>query len=420
MKRLFYLVLVLLLAQKAYGQEYKNAMIISKEPTPYITSLEDMAEVENNPVLYLGPKLEGIDGLIVGESQKTGVYLLNANFWEKLYLAQPGLVQKLAQGQRDLDFLKAYRRFFVSHPFYVQEGTNFIFSSLVKGNTKAWIIRSSSLEGLKNLVYIGDQAPAGELSQIGSEMGLGLVFEEDYGNQLLEYLKLVEQADLYTEPSAQAEIYDQLWPGAYLESYGSQGGFTKIRHEGEFFYLKTDLTETLPPEVMKVINGVLVVNREYSLPADYEPGIHPDAHRALDDMREAMAEEGLGFYIESSYRSYWYQASIHSNFVYEDGDAAKTYSAEPGHSEHQTGRAFDLSSYGEGISTYFEYSPAYEWLQANARDYGFILRYPADKIDITGYVYEPWHYRHVGDMAVEIAESGLSLEEFLELEKKNE
>ena len=96
-------------------------------------------------------------------------------------------------------------------------------------------------------------------------------------------------------------------------------------------------------------------------------------------------------------------------------DLVLTYSAAPGTSEHHTGNAIDLISTNYvSLDETFAQNPAYEWLQQNAHRFGFILRYPADKTDITGYSYEPWHYRFVGaDAATEIHERGLTLEEYL-------
>src|SRR5699024_5056985 len=91
-------------------------------------------------------------------------------------------------------------------------------------------------------------------------------------------------------------------------------------------------------------------------------------------------------------------------------EMADTYSARPGHSEHQTGLAFDLNE----ISDAFAGTPEAEWLAEHAHEYGFIIRYPADKEDITGYSYEPWHVRYLGkEIAEKVYESGLCLEEYL-------
>lgn len=165
-------------------------------------------------------------------------------------------------------------------------------------------------------------------------------------------------------------------------------------------------------------DGVLIVNKEIPLPEDYNPGMQPEAENAYMTMFEDAKEEGLNFELVSDFRSYDYQAELYNNYVARDGkEAADRYSAEPGHSEHQTGLAIDVGSYDSAVllQTSFEYTPEFEWLEENAHHYGFIIRYMKGKEDITGYMYEPWHLRYVGDKATEIHESGLTLEEYFDL-----
>lgn len=112
----------------------------------------------------------------------------------------------------------------------------------------------------------------------------------------------------------------------------------------------------------------------------------------------------------SGYRSYDYQTSLYNNYVAIDGeDAANRYSAKPGYSEHQTGLAFDI---GE-LNYQFGETPAGIWLAQHAHEYGFIIRYPQGKENVTGYMYEPWHVRYLGDQASSVYASGLTLEEYL-------
>ena len=159
------------------------------------------------------------------------------------------------------------------------------------------------------------------------------------------------------------------------------------------------------------VNGILIANKSYSLPADYNPGVLPEAQSAFDEMAAGAAKDGIKLYIASGFRSYEYQQGLYQRYVERDGaEMADTYSARPGHSEHQTGLAFDLNE----ISDAFAGTPEAEWLEDHAHEYGFIIRYPADKEDITGYNYEPWHVRYLGkETAEKVYESGLCLEEYL-------
>lgn len=167
----------------------------------------------------------------------------------------------------------------------------------------------------------------------------------------------------------------------------------------------------------KYVSGILVVNKVYALPSTYNPGIIPVAQQGVNAMVSAAKSSGVYLSVISSYRSYSYQSTLYNNYVKRDGQAAADrYSARPGHSEHQTGLAFDFG--GTNQYHWFESSFADtaegKWLAANAHKYGFILRYPKGKESITGYMFEPWHFRYVGSgEAPKILSSGKTLEEYL-------
>ena len=127
-------------------------------------------------------------------------------------------------------------------------------------------------------------------------------------------------------------------------------------------------------------------------------------------MYEDAKKEGLSLRVVSAHRTEDYQAMLYNNKVNSSGKVyADNYSARPGHSEHQTGMAVDINSV-EGV---FEYTQEFKWLKKHAHEYGFILRYPKGKEWITGYSYEPWHYRYVGvDVAKVIYEEDITYEEY--------
>lgn len=172
----------------------------------------------------------------------------------------------------------------------------------------------------------------------------------------------------------------------------------------------------------KYVSGILVVNKVYALPSTYNPGIIPVAQQGVNAMVSAAKKEGIYLSVISAYRSYSYQSTLYNNYVKRDGQAAADrYSARPGHSEHQSGLAFDFG--GTSQKHWFESSFADtsegKWLAANAHKYGFILRYPKGKESITGYMFEPWHFRYVGSgEAPKIKSSGKTLEEYLNVKGK--
>lgn len=171
--------------------------------------------------------------------------------------------------------------------------------------------------------------------------------------------------------------------------------------------------------------------------------LNKNAAYALQAMLKAMIADGVAgvylaeedakkptdsLFVTSAYRSYDYQETLYNGYVsdfigqgFSEEEAkakASETSARAGESEHQTGLCFDFitDSMNGNLDESFENTAAFEWLKKNAHLYGFILRYPSDKVTVTGYSYEPWHYRFVGrEAAVEIYRSGMTLEEYLEL-----
>lgn len=173
--------------------------------------------------------------------------------------------------------------------------------------------------------------------------------------------------------------------------------------------------ENPAPIYPTIKNGILIVNKKHPLPASYSPGEDPIAVAQLKELIADMQE--LGFDIGNAYsgfRTYDHQKNLYEAYVRRDGRAAAdTYSARPGHSEHQTGLTFDVKHYDGSLVT--KQAEA-KWIAENAASYGFIVRYQAGKEEITGYMPEPWHLRYIGEQAVEIYESGLTLEEYLGVE----
>ena len=166
----------------------------------------------------------------------------------------------------------------------------------------------------------------------------------------------------------------------------------------------------------------MVVNKKHKLPADYNPGENPIAGEKVRELIQKMQE--LGFSISNQYsgfRSYEYQTKLYQNYVNKDGkEAADTYSARPGYSEHQTGLAFDiLNGAGGLLGENPQDEKAIEWLHSHAHEYGFIVRFQEGKEAITGYQAEAWHLRYVGDIAEQIYTSKLTLEEYFGVEGGN-
>lgn len=173
------------------------------------------------------------------------------------------------------------------------------------------------------------------------------------------------------------------------------------------------------------IDGILIINKSYSASPDYQgyngglddtkptppTGLFPEVVESFQTMQQDASSVGLDIYIASGYRSYYYQQNVYNRYCETDPpEVVDTYSARPGYSEHQSGYAFDLNSIDDSFSD----TPEGQWVAENCYKYGFIIRFPKGKEDITGYQYESWHLRYVGvDIATYIYENNLCLEEYL-------
>lgn len=201
--------------------------------------------------------------------------------------------------------------------------------------------------------------------------------------------------------------------GAHLQSQEVSAGWHKVTYAGQTGWASGSY---LRGGMVHNIDGTIIANKGYGLPSDFAPGVNPEALVALTRMKNDAAKEGISLNPFSTYRSYAYQSDLYRRYVAEDGVAsADTYSAKPGFSEHQTGLAFDI---GGADSAYYLKRvmggmKEGVWMAQNAPKYGLILRYPEGKQAVTGYIYEPWHFRYVGvELAQRITASGLTLDEY--------
>lgn len=146
-----------------------------------------------------------------------------------------------------------------------------------------------------------------------------------------------------------------------------------------------------------------------------KPMVRADIYPYIQLMINDAKRDGVEFIIDSGYRSYNYQQVLLDNLIKEKGAEAYTLIALPGSSEHQTGLAIDIAYYHNGVyddNVKGEDKEAI-WLANNSYKYGFILRYPKDKENITGFQYEPWHFRFVGlKLAEKLYKTNMTLDEY--------
>lgn len=197
-------------------------------------------------------------------------------------------------------------------------------------------------------------------------------------------------------------------------------------------------TPTTQYDITTPSSTAFVINKQRPLASDYVPAnlvipnmsmradisgdeqyVTQTTATALEAMVQAAAADGIELVLGSGYRSYDLQETLFSSYEAISGtEEANMYSAKAGQSEHQTGLAIDLvgGDYECYLDTCFEATPAGQWLKTHAHEYGFILRFMSGKESITGYQYEPWHFRYVGvELATTVTSENVTLEEYFNL-----
>ena len=213
----------------------------------------------------------------------------------------------------------------------------------------------------------------------------------------------------------------------------------KAKYEKQVKTLKQQLEEEKKAEKTQNLQSkewnLLLVNSSYPLAADFAPeltGIDDEGNQvdariveSVNKMLQDAEKAGMKLKVISGYRSYDDQKNVFNDtmqtwlsqgYSYLDSyDVTRKSVAVPGTSEHATGLALDITSEeNQTLDESQAQTKEQQWLLKNCQNYGFILRYPKDKTDVTQYIYEPWHYRYVGEEAAkEIMKKGITLEEYL-------
>lgn len=205
--------------------------------------------------------------------------------------------------------------------------------------------------------------------------------------------------------------------------------------------IKLEIISVSSPTIQKFNsenNTLILVNKSTTLPSNYKPNnlvevkvplasnITSNEKKMTSEAAEALAKmfnkgkkDGMNFYAVSGYRSYEMQKTLYKENTMRAGkEQTDKYVAFPGASEHQTGLAMDVTNEAGidgALVDDFSQTPEGIWLKENCKEFGFIIRYPKNKEELTGYNYEPWHIRYVGiSIAKEITSKNLVLEEYLE------
>jgi len=227
--------------------------------------------------------------------------------------------------------------------------------------------------------------------------------------------------EFFSIPYSKLAFYDRYL--AYQELENEDPEFTVLYVNMDF-----DKEDYVDPQIISKFDEYTLVNKHRKLDEAYEPNKlkkfddeyvkvegevfgHASLVKAFYQMAEAASKEGISLMINSGYRSYQDQEEIANTYLKAYGQSyVDNYVSKPGHSEHQTGMSIDVAS--KTVNTFVE-SPEYEWMMDNAYLYGFILRYPKSKEEITGYKCEAWHYRYVGkEIASYIKKHNITYDEY--------
>ncbi|GIO24535.1 D-alanyl-D-alanine carboxypeptidase family protein [Oceanobacillus sp. J11TS1] len=266
------------------------------------------------------------------------------------------------------------------------------------------------------------------LNQIGYDLDLSDTFDEELTWAITDF-------QLQSENLIASGVYDEATKEALFTFFEED----KSIEPGEGLAAPPDQPETTDAGTEIVSNPydeLALINKNFALPEDYIPEdlmvpdvpfpftedlpkkyLRENAAHALEDLFAAAEEAGLEMYAQSGYRSYDRQVDVFAANASQHGeDYANKFSARPGESEHQTGLTMDVTSPEVNLDLVTEFADTEEgkWLAENAPNYGFIIRFPEGKEDITGYQYEPWHIRYVGEkVAKYITKENITLEEYV-------
>lgn len=320
-----------------------------------------------------------------------------------------------------INYLNPYKEEVFLNKGYSTSEVEFILSlddiekdKLIESGKVEYIIKQYTIEHyteLMNLGYLDD-----EITTI-----LG------YNNELITYITTHAKIENLNEWINQSNFIQARFD-RYLAYYSENTTLTfkniieRVNTNRDYaYYTNVQSTDTS-------LNELLLVNKYYQLDQSYVPdnlvSVSPYgsvrmvkvAAEAFIDLCDAAKDEGYTIIGISGYRSYSTQENLYNRYLKKDPQwLVDTYSARPGFSEHQSGLAIDVSSNNQDILT-FEMSNSFKWMKDNAHLYGFILRYQKGKEDISGYKYEPWHYRYVGkEIAATLYSTGMTYDEYAAL-----
>ena len=263
-------------------------------------------------------------------------------------------------------------------------------------------------------VMIASDDKGGSKNKNNKDVSSSLASEPEYSSSQKE-VSSEEPAQSSEESSVSSNVSSQ----NSSSNTGSTSSAAPVKLDPDFTNLLLVNAENTLPEVYEGEKNLVTIDAKYINGSRNK--INKDVWPYMKAMLDAARSEGANIYVLSPYRSYQTQNTLYQNKVnyykqrgYSQEDAEKeaaTIVARPGTSEHQSGLSTDFNT----TSSNFENTKEFAWLAKNAENYGFIMRYSAEKQPITGIIHESWHWRFVGiNAAKEMNDLGMCLEEYVE------
>lgn len=234
--------------------------------------------------------------------------------------------------------------------------------------------------------------------------------DQTYTDKLQAYKKVGQEASVYSSQSVDSKVLLNLTPGEYVKFYGSQGGWAKVSYKTLQGYVNRNSLIDLEEKQLKVVDGTLLVSKQYTVPEDFKTAFDVDTESAMMVMLESARREGIELsvgnrYLDSDSDFFSKSKSLENNSDLAVPDASN--------SELRTGLAIEILAADARVNVDFTNSKEFEWLKSNSYKYGFVLRYPESKVDITGFLGNDHIYRYVGvDLAKDMYQKQATFEEY--------
>lgn len=229
--------------------------------------------------------------------------------------------------------------------------------------------------------------------------------EDKFSDVVLSYKKVLNISFMFSSTKDNPKNLLTLNEGEYVEFLGEVNGWSKIKHKGQIGYVENSNLESTKENELKVIKGQLVVTKDYTIPNDFETTFDVETENSMLVMFEAMKREGIEIGVSKKY--------IDSREETPNVEKQKYVLPSIEQNELRTGKAIEVKIPDGATRVDFSETKQGKWLAENAYKFGFVLRYPANKENITGFISNQYIYRYVGsDVAKEMHDSDLTIEEY--------